>query len=101
MCQPIKPTIRRSLLAALAVGAAAWPSAASAKFELNDPVPAPVASGQSAATSVQQAKAEQPSSSQFDWTDAGIGAAGTLALMGSGTLAVVGRRRRSQTARTS
>jgi hypothetical protein len=35
----------------------------------------------------------------FDWTDAGIGAAGTLALMGLATGAVVASRRRLVTPR--
>ena len=77
-------------LAALA--AAAFPAAASAKFDLNPtPPPAPPAPALPVASSAPG----------FQWDDAGIGAAGTLALFGvAGASVVVVRQRRRHAAAT-
>ena len=72
-------------LAALA--AAAFPAVASARFDLNPtPPPAPPATAAPAASS----------SPDFQWDDAGIGAAGVLAVFGvaGASLVVVRQRRR-------
>jgi hypothetical protein len=87
---------KRTLITALAVTAAAAPSTASARFLEADPVsgPAPAAAAVS-----HPAPSSQPSSSAFEWGDAGIGAAAAVALLGAGTAALGGRRRRGQPAR--
>jgi len=74
---------------------------ASARFIQADPVSGPAPSSQPAVSAPSLATASPSSSSQFDWGDAGIGAAAATALMGSGTLVLSGRRRRGGTARAS
>lgn len=79
---------KRILITGLAATALAAPSAAYARPELNPP-----ASSGGARPESLQVRATQPSSSQFDWADAGIGGAATVALVGAGALAVTRRRR--------
>ncbi len=82
--------IRHWLAGGLIVATASLPSASQARFIPGDPVSPPVsASGlsvQPSGTSVQ---------SGFQWGDAGVGAAGTIVLLGAGAAAsgVVHRRR--------
>lgn len=109
--------ITRSLAAGVAIGAASFPAAAQARFELNPPVANQPAQAVSAPavqqrldhlqTSVQQRFAAEggwpstgssvPStaaSEGFQWGDAGIGAAGTVVLLGAGAGAAAAMRRR-------
>jgi len=76
-------------LAALA--AASFPATAAAKFDLNPtppPAPAPVTAPPATSSS---------SSSPFQWDDAGVGAAGMLAVFGvAGASVVLVRQRRRQ-----
>ena len=91
---------KRSLAIGLTVGAAGLPAAAQARLDLNPPTPASNAPAQP----VSVASVQQPGSGQsgFQWGDAGIGAAGTIALLGAGAAASVGvRRRRTHRALTS
>jgi hypothetical protein len=84
--------IRRSLIAGLAIGAAALPTAAQARFIAGKPVTTTHSVAQ-----VVNAAPQPPSSSArsgFEWGDAGIGAAGALALVGIGSGVVAVRRRR-------
>ena len=110
---------RRALTTTLAIAAAAWPTGAYAVTDQDVPV-APKAAPQVAASPPQDLRspdaraadrgpavtaaesarvapdASRPSVSDgFEWGDAGIGAAATLALVGvaGGTLLLVGRRR--------
>ena len=80
--------IKRSLVAGLVTGAASFPSVAQARY-LEDPPLAPVASSP---TSVQQTGSSAQSG--FRWGDAGIGAAGTIVLLGAGAGAAGAMRRR-------
>jgi hypothetical protein len=76
-----------------AVVAAGFPAAAAAKFDLN-PTPPPAPAPVSAPPAVAQS-----SSPTFQWDDAGIGAAGVLAVFGvAGGSVVVLRQRRRQSA---
>jgi|SRR5450755_870856 hypothetical protein len=88
---------KRSLAAGLAIAAAAVPSVAQARLEFDPPV-APARSAPAHAAS--EASAAQPEASAqpgFQWGDAGIGAAGAVALLGAGAAASgVARRRRAQ-----
>lgn len=88
---------KRILVAALAVGAAAAPATASAQRILPDSAPSP----QSLAVGASASPTNQASSSAFAWGDAGIGAAGAVALMGAGGVFLGGRRRRGHTVRAS
>jgi hypothetical protein len=92
---------KRSLIAALAVTAAAAPSTASAKFIVNDPVSGSAPIGQAVSAGPRQTRAAPASSGAFDWADAGIGAAAAVALLGGGTLVLGDRRRRGQAARAA
>lgn len=86
--------IKRSLAAGLAIGAASFPTAAQARFDLNPP-PARSASQPaqlaSAPTRAQSSSSVQPGSR---WGDAGIGVAGAIVLLGvgAGTANAVRRR---------
>jgi non-ribosomal peptide synthetase component E (peptide arylation enzyme) len=83
--------IRRILTAAVVALATIAPASAYARLNL-DPPAAPGASVPAQAPSVQRATAS--SSQSFEWGDAGIGAAGVLALIGVGSGVIVVRRRR-------
>jgi hypothetical protein len=89
--------IKGSLAAALAIGAAGFPTAAHARFELNPP-PAPIVSkparAASAPTRAQPSSSAQPG---FQWGDAGIGAAGAVVLVGAGAGTANAVRRRYAT----
>ena len=92
-------TLKRSLVVGLAVGASAFPAAANARFILpGDPGPqtAAVQAAPAPAAAAHRAPAvvTPPASADFRWDDAGIGAAATVALLGAGTAATVGLRRR-------
>jgi hypothetical protein len=85
---------KRSLVAALAISAASFPTASQARL-IEDPA-APVASQPSQV--VNAPAVSQPSSSAqsgFRWGDAGIGAAGAIVLvgLGAGTAGAAHRRR--------
>jgi hypothetical protein len=81
-----------TLAAATVIAAAAVPSSASARFDLE---PAGGASAAPIANPPAAAQPEAPSSEEFRWGDAGIGAAGMLGLIGTaGATAVLVRRRR-------
>ena len=84
--------IKHSLTTVVAVAALAVPGTALAMPRYGDPPSTP-------AVSVHATRPAQPSSSEFAWGDAGIGAA-TVALMGAGTLGFALRRRTGPT-RTS
>jgi hypothetical protein len=84
--------IKHSLTTVVTVAALAMPSTALAMPIPGDPPLMP-------AISVHATQPGQPSSSGFDWTEAGIGAA-TVALLGAGTLRL-GLRRRTSATRTS
>ncbi len=94
-------SIRRRLAGALLIAAASLPAAAQARLNL-DPEPA---AGSSPPANVAPARpvprgvsGAQPG---FQWADAGIGAAGTVLLLGTGALAYAApRRRRAQRAVT-
>ena len=117
--------IRRSLVASLAIGAAGLPAAAQARVEPPDSpywavaVPAPVVGGSSVKQEDQlqstvrkrfAAEGGWPSASSvsstatsqgdFDWGDAGIGAAGAIVLLG-GAAAGTGMSRRRRVARSA
>jgi hypothetical protein len=83
--------VKRSLAASLAIAAATVPAAAQAMPIYADPAPPATPTPQHQAP----APAEPTSShTGFHWDDAGIGAAGTAALLGAGGLAAVAMRRR-------
>ncbi len=87
--------IRRTLATGIVTTVAVFPAAAQARFDLNPSpgTPAPV-------QTVSSPAAPQPTlgdQSGFDWGDAGIGAAGTVVLLGAGAAGtVLVRRRRTQ-----
>lgn len=87
--------IRRSLAGGLVIFAASIPPAAQAKFALE---PVSAVSG-SAPVAPVSPPARTPAAGQpgFQWGDAGIGAAGTVAVLGAGAIAFAApRRRRAQ-----
>ena len=92
--------IRHTLATGIVTTVAVFPAAAQARFDLNPSpgTPAPV-------QTVSSPAAPQPTlgdQSGFDWGDAGIGAAGTVVLLGAGAAGtVVVRRRRAQRAAVS
>jgi len=94
---------KRIATAATVVLAASAPSAAYARFNFDPPATAPVVSSQTVhnAASPSAGKASASSSQDFQWDDAGVGAAGVLMLVsiGSGTMLV--RRRRTHHPLTS
>jgi hypothetical protein len=95
----------RTLIAATLIAAASTPSSAYARFNLD---PEPLAAHHPAAL-VTPARPARPARSVaeassatrgFEWGDAGLGAAGTLVLLGTGagSAVVIGRRRGHRTA---
>jgi hypothetical protein len=88
--------IKRIVTATTVVVAAGAPSAAYARINL-DPPTAPVVNSQTIqnAAPPPAAKASAPSSHGFQWDDAGIGAAGALALVSVGSGTMLARRRRT------
>jgi hypothetical protein len=111
--------IKRSLVAGLAIGAASSPAAAQSKFIEDPPVvpsapPAQLVNAPSAQQQLAQlqsnvhkqlaARGGRPSAARsvsaatsgrgFRWGDAGIGAAGTVLLLGTGAGAAGAMRRR-------
>ena len=84
---------KRILILTLVATAIAAPPAASAKLELNDPPQPTAGNTQLAAASIGPAQSSRASSSDFEWVDAGIGAAAAAGLMCAGGFAVVARRR--------
>jgi hypothetical protein len=80
--------LKRSLVGGLVVAAASLPAAAQARPVPPDP---PGWSGSPSPLAPSHAAGAQ---SSFEWSDAGIGAAGTLALLGTGALASRAVRRR-------
>lgn len=89
---------KRTLAAAAVIAAASAPSTAYARFNLD---PEPSAAHPQAPHIITPAHAEADASSpgRFQWGDAGLGAAGTLALLGvgAGSTVVLARRRGHQT----
>ena len=86
----ISKTKTHAMTIAAVAAAAAFPTAASAKFDLNPTPPAPAAPP----AVIAPPAASSPS---FQWDDAGIGAAGMLAVFGlAGASVVVVRQRRRQ-----
>lgn len=83
--------IRRSILAAAAVSAAALPAGAQAR-PFFDPAPVHTAPPARVATVVHEPEAN--GSASFQWDDAGIGAAGAIVLLGAGAGAATTIRRR-------
>src|SRR5919197_4276464 len=83
----------RTALAALAAAAIAAPSAGA--IPMDGPMRAPDHSKDASSVVTRTVKVE---SSGFDWADAGLGAAGTLALLtlGAGAVVVVRRGQRGQ-----
>jgi hypothetical protein len=49
-----------------------------------------------AQTELEQVRGAQAPTNEFDWADAGIGAAAGLMLAGAGTVALTGRRRQAR-----
>jgi len=90
---------KRSLIVSLVVAAMAVPSAAYARINLD--ARAPAVSVQESGTNVPPLGSVQASSDGFNWTDAGIGAAVAVVLMGAGTALASGRRRQGSHAATS
>ena len=92
---------KRTLTAAAMIAAASAPSSAFARLNL-DPEPPAAPHPAQLATPARQARpvAEASSSPGFEWGDAGLGAAGTLVLLGTGagSAAVIARRRGHRTA---
>jgi hypothetical protein len=85
--------IRRSLIGGIVIAAASCPAVAQAKFAQDPPIAAAQAvSGVPTSTAVQQTTSA--ANSGFSWDDAGIGAAGTVLLMGAGAGAAGAARRR-------
>ncbi len=90
---------RTRLAAGIAVTAAAFPAAAHARFELDPPGGGAVAPPVQAPAPQPAASAQSDGSNGFQWGDAGIGAGGTVVLLGAGAVAAsAARRRRSQRA---
>jgi hypothetical protein len=89
---PHNHPIKTTLALTLALGAIA-PTAALARFDLNPP-PAKTTTSSQAAVQVVRV----PAPSGFDWGDAGIGAAGGLALsmVGIGGALVISSQRRTR-----
>jgi hypothetical protein len=84
--------IKRSLVTGLVIGSASFPAMAQARFNFDPPLPSP-----SAPNAVVNATPVQPAASTpsaFQWGDAGIGAAGTVVLLGAGAGAAGAVRRR-------
>jgi hypothetical protein len=77
---------------------------ASARFNL-EPTPGPSNPSTAVVSQVDHTSGgvapSQPGSSDFDWADAGIGAAGTLVLLGLGASGIAVRRTRGRHAAAS
>jgi hypothetical protein len=87
--------IRRWLTGGVVIAAASFPSAAQAMLPLADP-PAATSGQVASAIGLPVPHAGSRAQSGFEWGDAGIGAAGTIVLLGAGAVASgVGRRRRA------
>jgi hypothetical protein len=87
--------IKRTLAAAGVVLAAIAPAVAYARPDFIRPVPS-VTSGQAQRAIVPSGRTAASSPADFQWDDAGIGAAATAILVGAGAAASgVGRRRRT------
>ena len=84
--------MKRSLLATVALTAAALPAVAQARPSVYSPADAHGRRPARVATVVQMPEANAPSS--FQWDDAGIGAAGAIVLLGAGAGAATTIRRR-------
>jgi hypothetical protein len=85
--------IKRSMVAGLSVGALLCPTAAQARgFDVNPPPSSPPATVSQTIPAQRATIVDQG----FQWGDAGIGAAGTIALLGVGAgAATVMRQRRA------
>jgi hypothetical protein len=88
--------IRRQVVGGLVIAAASFPAAAQARFALSEPAgidpsaPAQVVGASAVHTAGAGAQSE------FQWDDAGVGAAATVALLSAGAAASrVARRRRA------
>jgi len=84
--------IRRGLTGALVIAAASVPSAAQATI-FAVPGGDVSLSGAAHTTSAASRQAGADAQSGFQWADVGIGAAGTLVLVGAGASAAARRRR--------
>jgi hypothetical protein len=86
---------RRIITAAVFIATATTPAVANARFDLNPPRSPASGAPTTAASLSSGPTTAAPSPGGFDWGDAGIGAAGVLALLGTGSTAVLVRRRRA------
>jgi uncharacterized protein (TIGR03382 family) len=93
-------SIKHKLSALLIAAAVALPAltCAAADARINQTRQAPAANVQEVGFALPQAEGIQTPPSGFDWGDAGIGAAGTLALMALGSAVVTSRRRHGRQA---
>jgi hypothetical protein len=83
--------IKRTAVTAIAAAAIVTPSAAYASIGY---IPHPPTASRPASTTIRQSTGGSPrASGGFDWADAGIGAAVTVVLMGTGTAMRSARRR--------
>jgi hypothetical protein len=89
--------IKRSLAAGLAVGAAGFPTAAQARFELNPPLAPSVSRPEHVASAPTRAQPSSSAQAGFQWGDAGIGAAGAVVLLGAAAGTANAMRRRYAT----
>jgi hypothetical protein len=90
---------KRLLAAGVVIAAASAPSAAYARFNLNPPVAPAATHPARPAVRPSTPRATASASQGFQWDDAGIGAAGIVVLIGTGTgaAAVIARRHEHQT----
>jgi hypothetical protein len=88
---------KRTLTAAAMIAAASAPATASARLNL-DPEPSAVHRPAQTLAPARPAPQANSAADGFEWGDAGLGAAGTLALLatGAGSAAVITRRRGHQ-----
>jgi hypothetical protein len=88
--------IRRSLAGGLLIVAASFPAAAHARLNLEPGGARPVSTTVRTAPAQRSVPRSAPTSAQpgFHWADAGIGAAGTVLLLGTGAVAYSAPRRR-------
>jgi hypothetical protein len=85
--------LKRSLITCIALGAAACPAAAAARAIEPGDLGAPPPSVQTVHAQVVHT-ASAPTTEDFQWDDAGIGAAAAIVLLGAGGVAAGGLRRR-------